>query len=404
MPGRCVAALLLALLLALPRESTASQWKSRIRTVGDHLLDQQSRDGCIADTPRGVRANEDSHMQYALLALAHAYRITRSDRFRRGLREGIAWLAERMETREKGWVGSWRYAYSARRPYVALPTPPAEGIDDARGLSSTSALFVYLLALYTEVAQDGTPARTYKAHARAALDFILDHNLAKNRLFYNGWHRPKGHNEWAQFRMHYAADQADCYLGLRAGYYILGQRRYNIAATRLRDAVPKLFYSKDKRVLGTALDSRGRLVLPKDNWEGYFAQGYLAWSLGPMDETRAALKWLNDRHAPDGSIRTHKSKVPYTLPAALFCLGSYRLNSYHTQRDKTKRWLRDSIFTTTGGIRDFAHRRAPVYSNLAGWVVAAWASAHPFPTVRPPDPNQPVWPWYWYRRQPTSRR
>ena len=408
MPRRLrIQALLAAALLAAAPARATTNWKLRIRAVGDFLLAQQTRHGAIPDAPGSVRANENSNMEHALLALAYAYRHTGSDRFRRGFRAGIAWLAERMETREKGWVGSWRYAYSAKAPYFALPTSPGEGAADARGLSATSGLFVYLVVLYTELTGDTVPAKKYRTHCRAALEFILDRNLAPNGLVYNGWQRIQGDGDWTQFRRQRAVDQAAVYLGLRAGYYLLQSRRIGLAAQKVERQVFRLLYDTERRVFAPALRARARRIPPGDDWESYFTQGCLAWVFGRSDETRNAVKWLEERHAPDGSIRAKKEQQPFTLAATAFCLATRRLDVESKKRIKTKRWLRDVALTAKGGIRDFAHPRAPVYNNLAGWTVLAWASADPFPVLPPVDPAQPrpttIWGWpsywrYYYRR------
>jgi hypothetical protein len=338
-------------------------------------------------------------MEYALIALAHAARATGSARYRQGLRSGIEWLAARMETREPGWVGSWRFAYAAKPPYVALPTPPGEGIEDARGVSATSALFPYLLALHTEVTGDHALARKYSPHARAALDFALERNRGPNDLFYSSWHKPPGDGRWALYKMQYAADQADVYLGLRAGVHVLGHIRYRQAAEKLERQVPRLLFDKERRAFGIALTPEGRLDPPDEGWCGYFVQGYLAWAFGGHDETRDGLKWLRDRQNDDGGFRQRSDQPAYSLSAAIFCLAADRLDRHGSERERSLRWLRDVAITPRGGIRDFGHPQAPVYSNLAGWVVAAWASAPPFPTAKPPEPETPIWGWrayYWY--------
>jgi hypothetical protein len=385
--------ILFVLLALAPRAGALTNWDARIRPAADFLLELQTEHGCIPDAPGSVRANKDSTMEYALMGLAHAYLETGRDRFRRGMRDGIEWLASRMETRQRGWVGSWRFAYAAKPPYVALPTSPGKGIEDARGVSATSALFAYLVALYTEVAQDDLLAQKYESHVRAAMDFVLERNRGENNLFYSAWHRRAGTRRWTLYPMQYAADQADVYLGLRGAYYLYGSHRYKLAGEKMERAIPQQLYHSEQRVFAIARTPEGKLIPPDEGWKGYFVQGYLAWVFGPHDETRHALDWLEDRQAPDHSFRRTKEQTPYTLAAAVFCLGARRLGRHGTDRDQAKRWLRDNALTPQGGIRDFAHPRAPVYTNLSGWVIAAWANASPFPIVKEQPPDAPVWRW-----------
>jgi len=370
----CIA---LALLAASARAET--NWAPRVRTMADFLLARQTPDGCIPDAPGDVRANCDSSMEYALLALAHAYHATGADRFRRALRDGIEWLANTMEKQERPWVGSWRFAYSAKAPYVPLPTSPGDGLEDARGVSSTSALFVYLVAVYTHLTKDTTLAHKVRPCTRAALEFLLERNRGPNGLFYGGWQREKGVTAWKLDRMQYAASQAEVYLGLRAGGWLLGHSQYRQAADKLARHVPQLLFDRQHRAFGVALDLEGRIVPPSETWEGYFPQGYLAWAFPPTDETRDALRWLRARQAPDNSFRRKKEDPPYILPAAAFCLGARRLGLYSNDCQQAQRWLRDVALTPEGGVRDFAQPGAPVHSRLAGWVAAAWLGAEPLP-------------------------
>jgi len=400
---RLTATLPLAIVLAACPAQARTNWAARIRLVGDHLLAQQTPHGAIPDTPGGGRANKDSTLCYALLALGHAYAVTQRPRFKRGMRDGIEWLAARMERREKGWTGSWRLAYAAKPPYVALPTPPGDGIADARGMSATSALFAYLLALYGELTDDDAFVQKYKPHVRAALDFVLQRNLGSNGLFYSSWHRRRADGPWTLYRMQYVADQADVYLGLRAGYHLHRSARYKNAAERLEREIPKLLYSRHAKAFGVALTPEGKLLPPDEGWLGYFVQGYLAWVFGINDETEHALRWLKDRQAPDGSFRRQKQQTPFALSAAVFCLATEPLADYRISRQRSMRWLRDAALSPQGGIRDFGHPKAPLYSNLAGWVVAAWADATPFPTAQPPQPGSPPWGWTYRWWRPRNR-
>jgi len=377
-------ALPLSLVAALAPEARAdTNWSMRVRTVGDYLLSQQTPHGCIPDVPGGSRANQDSAMQYALVALAHACRVTTRDRFRRGLRSGIEWLAAGMEKRQKPWVGSWRHAYSTRPPYLALPTPPHADYDDGRGSTTTSALFAYLVYLYRHCTGDAPFVLKVRPHVRAALDFTLEHNLGNNDLFHNGWLRSRGTARWQRDPMHDATTQAAAYLGLRAGYRLLGHVRYSRAAERLAKTIDESFFDPRRGAFGLARDSRGRLVPPDDSCRAYHVQGYLAWVFGIRRETRDAIRWLKARHAPDGTFRRKRTDTPYVLPAAAFCLGSARLGLYASDRQQARRWLRDYALTPKGAVREAATRNSPTPSHLTGWVVAACLGANAFPTEEP---------------------
>jgi len=379
---------LLGLALAAPAARGDVPWAPRVREVAEFLLAQQTEKGCIPDAPGGLRANHDGAMAGSLLAVAHAYRLTTRIRYRNGLRDGIRWMAASMETNDRPWAGTWRYAYAAQPPHVALATSPCEGVQDARGISSTSALFVYLLALYTHHSGDQVPSKALRPHAQAALDFLLERNRDKNGLFYRGWHQPKGSDTWQLCRKQVATDQADVYLGLLAGHWLLRFERYKLAADKLAERVPRHLFDKEQRAFGIALDEKHGLVAPGEDAESYFTQGYLAWVFGPTTESESAMKWLHARLAPDGTFRRRKTDTPYILPGAAFCLGASRLGLYDLQVRQTRKWLREIAVTPKGGIREVAQLNSPLRNDLAGPVVAAWLGYHPYPFVRTGAPQE----------------
>jgi len=362
-----------------------TNWTMRVRAVGDYLLAQQTAHGCIPDAPGGLRANQDAAMAYALVTFAHAYRVTSADRFRRGLRSGIEWLAATVEKRERPWVGSWRHAYSAKPPYVALPTSPAENVEDGRGGTANAALFAYLVYLYGEVAPDRSFVLKMRPYVRAALDFLLERNLAENHLFYTGWYRIRGTGRWELYRMQVATDQAAAYLGLRAGQRLLAHRRYGVAADRLAREIDVL-YHKESRAFAVARDPGGKLIPPADDCESYLTQGYLAWVFGHQRETKDAIQWLQDRHAPDGTFRRKRTDVPYIQPALAFCLGARRLGLYPSDRGQIKRWLRTYALTPQHAIREALVPNPATPSHLTGWFTLAVLDADPLPR-RERDPT-----------------
>ena len=356
-----------------------TNWSLRVRAVADHLLSQQTAQGCIPDVPGGLRANQDGSMEYALLAFAQAHRQTPHSRYRDGFRSGLEWLAAVMEKRERPWVGSFRHAYSAKAPHVALPTPPAEGADDARGATASSALFAYLVYQYHHATGETGELLKLRPYVRAALDFILERNRADNHLFYRGWYRLRGSGRWELHRMQHAADQAAAYLGLRAGQRLLAQRRYGVAADRLARELDRLF-DKRPRAFAVALDPGGKLIPPADDCESYFVQGYLAWVFGHRKETCDGIRWLEARHAPDGTFRRKRTDVPYVLPAVVFCLGAGRCGLNPSDRDQARRWLRDCALTPKGAVREAYLPNARTPSRLAGWFALAVLGAEPFPS------------------------
>ena len=393
MPRRYAAALLI-MLASLSRAEES--WTLHVREVVDFVLAQETPQGCIPDAPAGLRANQDGAMERSLLAVAHGFRTTSRPTYRTALRDAIKWLAICMEKNDKFWAGTWRFAYSSKPPYLALPTSPDGKAQDARGLSSTSALFVYLVAVYTDFTGDDSLSRSLRPHVHRALDFLLERNRGPNGLFYRGWYQNPTSGNWELCRRQLAADQADVYLGLLAGYWLTEQPRLKLAADKLERELPRLLYHKNQKAFGTALDDAGNLLPPIDEPETCFVQGYLSWVFGPTRETEKAMEWLRDRLAPDGSFRKNKTETAYVLPVAGFCLGASRLGLYPNQLRQARKWLREVAVTSRGAVREYADLNAPTRNDLAGWVIPAWLSSHPhrFDRIpgRPADPQDQVPP------------
>ncbi len=345
-------------LLAAGSTPAQTNWTPHVREVADFVLSQQTPQGCIADAPGGLRANEDAAMARSLFAAACAWRTLTRMPYRNAWRDGIRWLAGTME-RQGQWAGTWRYAYAGKPPNIPLPTSPDGASQDARGFSSAAALFAYHVALYTHLTGDETVALACRSEVQAALDFVLEKNRAPNDLFYRGWVQPTGKDGWELWRRQRATDQAEVLLGLWAGSWLLGHPRYRLAASRLEQRLTDHFFHKREQAFGTAITEAGGLLPPvDDDPESLVTQAYLAWVLGPCRETEHAMKWLEARMAPDGTFRRKKDDPAAVLPVAAFCLGASRVGSYANELRRARRWLRDFALTPKGGVRETADQWA----------------------------------------------
>jgi hypothetical protein len=187
--------------------SASNDYSTHAARIADYLLSQQNADGAIPDAPGWDTVNQDSNMEYALIGLAAAYDYSHDPRYLLALEKGIRWLAAREEMTDPPWRGSWFYAYSSVPPYNPIPTSPGDpAITDVRGVSATSALFVYLLYLHSVVSGSNTLAIEYEDNARAALDFVLEHNQSADGFFYNSWQKSAADGKWHLWRFRYAAD------------------------------------------------------------------------------------------------------------------------------------------------------------------------------------------------------
>jgi hypothetical protein len=386
--GRSAAvALLLALIAScdtspqqepLPPDPPApSRYEAAALKIGDFLLALQNEDGAIPDSQGSELVNEDSNMEYALLGLAAAYRYSKQPKYLQGLERGIAWLADREEMADPRWRGSWYYAFSSSFPYDPVSIPIARGIVDVRGVDATSALFVYLLYVHSRIAGSGTLSGRYEENARAALDFILAYNKKADGSFSSSWQQRKTDRRWHLWTYSYSADQADVYLGTRAGWLLYGDSRYRSAADGLAEVSRSEFFSAADQRYALGRDEDGDLDLDFEGFNGIFPQGYLPWAFGENSENQAACRWLQGHVNADGSLSCYGRDPMYSLSAAVFALAASALGLPPVTRSLD--WLIENNYDAfDGGVRDSAVPGSEKFANVAGFTIMALLQ---FPTL-----------------------
>lgn len=354
------------------RDDRAAAWR-----VADYLLGQQNADGAIPDVCGGPLCNEDSNTEYALIGLAAAYWASHDHRYLDGVEKGIRWLADREEMADPQWRGSWFYAFQSKPPYAPVPTSPGKGVTDVRGVDSTCALFPYLLHLHAALSGQDRLNRQYETNARAALDFALTRNQTPESGSFSSWQLKKRDGQWRLWRFQYTADQADVYLGLRAGGLLFGEERYRLAADRLRQRMPGFFEAKLGRyALGQ--DADGSLEPDFDGFDGIFPQGYLPWVLGNFASNSASCQWLSQRVQSDGSLSCYPKDPKYTLSAAVYVMAARALGQPVPVRSLD--WIMtQATDPAAGGVRDTAAPKSEKFSNVAGFTIVALTGFPAFP-------------------------
>ncbi len=348
-------------------------------TVGlgaaDFILSLQNADGRILDCPESDVVNEDSNMEYACIGLAAAYRHSGEGKYLDGLAKAIAWLAEREDLTDPTWKGSWFYAYGVDSPYEPYPLSPGAGIDDARGVDATSALFVYLLYLHKTLSGDATLAAAYEDNARAALDFLLANNFDGSKYFYSSWQKSSG--TWGLWDYRYAADQADVYLGLQAGFFLYGDSSYGDAADAISANAAADFYYGGGGRFATGMENDGSLDTGFEEFNTIFPQGYIPWVFGSSTQAEAAYAWLESKRNSDGSLACYEDDPGYSLSAAVFAMAARSLGR-DVPRSSLDWIAMETYDADNGGIRDTGDRGSEKFSNVAGFTAAAMLGFDPF--------------------------
>ena len=350
----------------------AAEWPQAVR-MADFILSLQNAVGAIPDHAGVIRVNEDSNMEYALIALGAAYAATGDLRYRDGLERGIRWLADREEMTDPLWKGSWWYVYSATPPYAPIPTSPGAGITDVRGVDATSTLFVYLLYLDQKLTGSDALVRAYAANAQAALDFIIQHNLDKDGFSWSSWQQHASDGQWHLYAFKYSADQGDVYLGMRAGSELYHSSEYERIAHSLKANTPLRFFSKATGRYGLGLNQKGVL----DPSPYVFAQGYLPWMWGDTAQNRKALAWLRSSVRDNGSPIEPDGKAASSLSAAVLGMAAAALKQ--PEPLKSFQWLTSKPYdAATGGVRETADPKSSEYNNVAGFCAISLLGFMPF--------------------------
>lgn len=343
--------------------------------AADFILSLQNSDGRIMDCPESDVVNEDSNMEYACIGLAAAYKYSGEERYLEGLEKAIKWLAARQEMTDAAWKGSWYYAYDVNAPYSPFPLSLGEGIDDARGVDATSALFVYILYLHKKLSGDSTLAVLYEDNARAALDFLLSKNYDSSKYFYSSWHKISG--SWILWKYRYSADQGDVYLGMKAGYLLYGDDGYKNAADNLTTNVPADFYDSGSKNFATGMEEDNSLDTELYEFNSIFPQGYLGWVFGSSSQTEASYSWLKSHVAEDAGIYCYTGDPGYSLSIAVFALAADSLG--HAAPKDSFYWIIDNTYDEDdGGILDTEDNDSEKFSNVAGFTAAAMLGFKPF--------------------------
>lgn len=344
--------------------------------IADWLVERQEAGGALPDYGEGEVCNEDSNMEYALVGVAAAYRQSRDPRYLDALERGIRWLAARQDLAPDAWRGSWRYVYACSPPYDPVPTSPGPDVTDVRGVDSTNALFVYLLYVHRELSGSDALAAALAPSARAALEFMLVSNRDGSPFTFSSWQLAGG--AWTLWRYRYTADQADVYLGLRAGSALLDgpERRYELAAEAILGGLGETFFDAAAGRWAVGIDEQGGLD-DSASFAVVFAQGWVPWALGRTPETSASYRWLLATSQPDGALVVFDGDPGFTLSADVLALAATSLGE--PRPDAALRWILSTTYDpASGAVRDTRAPESATFANVAGLTVAALLGQRPF--------------------------
>ncbi|MBI4744127.1 MAG: hypothetical protein HY776_04845 [Actinobacteria bacterium] len=339
-------------------------FKKAIIKTADFIVALQDKNGAIKDSSDGY-INEDSTMEYGLIGLAAAYHKTNNAKYLTALKKGIKWLAK-VQNKDGSWYIAYNHNYLSETPSVYQE----DSIEAIKGVASTNSLFVYNLYLYTYLSKDKTLAVILRKNSEKALIFILKNNYdAKDGYFRNSYQKRNG--RWYLWPVKYSADQADCYLGLMAGYRLYGNPKYLTKAKAIKENFNSIFFDKNKKIFKVGIDEKNQ-ALDDSGFNEYFVQGYAPWVFGNNKYTKMSIDWLRKKQNKNGGIEVKEEGRVYSLTTALYALNEKSLKEkkinalnylFNTAQDKEN-----------GGVKDSSSDSA-LYSNVAAFSILSWTNS-----------------------------
>lgn len=337
--------------------------------MADFILSLQGPDGAIEDNESSNSVNTDSNMEYALISLAAIYKATNETKYLTALRKGIQWLADEEEIIDPEWKGSWWYGYNADGNHIEIS--PGMGYVDARGVDTTSALFVYCLYLEKRVNPSSTLPQVYKTNAVMALEYLRQKITDTDGLTWSSYIQ-KISGEWELYKYKYTADQSDVYLGYKAAALLYDSSEYVKYAELIKTKVESKLFSGTYGRYSLGMEEDGILDFEVSNFDPVQCQGQCPWAWGISSANTASAKWLLSKVQSDGSVKVCGGDPLYSLSAGV--LGLSRIGLRQNAPGKTFEWLTSSnIFNSdTGGLFDAEDSGYhDEYCNNAGLCIVA---------------------------------
>ena len=352
------------------------RYRDTIIKAADFILSLQCSNGAIKDSADTDTVNTDSNMEYALMGLGAAYRMTYDKRYLLGLKKGIGWLAAAECMSDRIWKGSWWYSYSTSGKHRACPD--GNDILDVRGVDTTSALFVYLLYLDKRLDPDSSLYDKYRKNAEAAVRFIEVMSIGKDGLSWSSYQKYTD-KKWHIYECKYSSDQGDVYLGMEAAGQLYSEGGYTAKAEKIKDHTQKAFFSAEKGRYCVSIEN-GVQNWETDSFDPIQSQGFLPWMWGSDAADNASATWLLSCVQSDGSISCFSGDPEYAMSAAI--LGMAMNGTGGKAPAASYSWIKKNLLdSSTGGIKD-SMSGSEETCNVAGFMIIAMSGMLPFGSDR----------------------
>jgi hypothetical protein len=331
---------------------------TRMEQAARFILERQDENGAMNES--GF-INTDSNMLYALMGLIAAYDRTGRREYLQAVERGCRWLMQ-VQTPE----GDWYLSYQ-RKGEQYLPALPASYKDFAaiRGVDTTMALFIHVAHEVEKRTADQKLRDQLRASAQRACRFLITCNLdASDGLFWSSYQLEAGKagslSDYRQYRVKYAADNAETYIGLRAAAEMFSDQRAAFHAERLKKNFMR-FFDGGKGVYAVMLNHDGKPSM-HPAYARWFANGWSAYLM--REPTMFALPRAVMAEKIDDHGAFPQWEGTFTLSTLAFLLGEQTSVITTPKTRAAERYL-FSMQQANGGLADDAELRS-TYVNLAG--------------------------------------
>ncbi len=336
---------------------------NRLERTARFILQKQDANGAMDESGY---INTDSNMLYALMGLIAAYDRTQRHDYLAAVERSCRWLMD-AQTPEGDWYLS--YKRDGREYLPVLPQSYSQ-FEAIRGVDTTMALFIHVANEVSKRTRDSELRERLHGSARRAYQFLLTYNLdPTDGLFWSSYQLRRGEearsiSDYQLYRVKYAADNAETYLGLVAAAEMFADRQAANYAERLKKQFVR-FYDGEDGLYAVMLDAAGKKGI-RPAYARWFANGWSAYLL--REPSMFALSRAVMADEMDEAGRFPQWEGTYTLSTLAFLLVEQANRISSTRVPQAESYL-FSMQQQNGGIADES-RHPSTYVNLAGmWLL-----------------------------------
>lgn len=331
----------------------------RLERAAAFILERQDEHGAMIESGY---INTDSNMLYALMGLIRAHDLTREPKYWRAVEKGIGWLM-RVQTPQGDWHLSYRRVGDGYLP--AIPESYSH-FAAVRGVDTTMALFIHVAREIDRRTDNPMLRKQLREAAKRSYQFLVEYNLdPTDGLYWSSYQLPRDKaarslTDYQLYKVKYAADNAETYLGLLAAAALFPETPAEAQAKRLKQNFER-FLDREKNTYTVMIDGKGEKSV-RPSYARWFANGWSAFLI--KDHTLFALPLAVMANEMNDHGAFPQWEDTYTLSSLSFLLGEQAYPNSSRRGQIAEQYL-FAMQRTNGGLAD-SRKKPSTYINLAG--------------------------------------